>query len=374
MINAMKDSYEWPMPKGEPFIIEKMITSEKVRSQQEVSMKKSRLQELCMNCAESLKNNKPDPFIFYYNQYMELVKKLGNDLGQKIENPYLIIARYIKDDSVENILKALRDNGFSFNEKKSIGYWQEEDENKIVTYSYTNPAGCAIQWGNVAMLTSLIRLGINCKASARKQGSYLLGAPIPCSQVEYNAFEYAIYDKRSNLVQLIYGSDPTIVFEGNPLKIALEVTSKSEDPDRTSLFALVHELVGNQKDIIDHSLLKVACIDYGDAQLATRLLTLGYKADIKLTWFDLTTAEKVLEMFKNIKEVKFDAKCVANLVIALRQADAFNEQQRRELNNLVKERVKRSSDQRFKDDKECKTARLINLSALDKIVIRDEEL
>ena len=377
-INAMEIKPEWVV-KEENIITNRLrqdkITPKQAILEKEILKKKALVIGMHANYIQSLQKNQPDAVKFYYNKYADYVENYNDDFGQGLANPYAIIAKSICDDSVKQMLN-LVNGAWPINGKNAIGYWQNEDANKVITYSYTNPAGYAILCNNQAMLKALIDLGINCRASARRQGNHYTTINIPdvMSEMSYNAFDYAIFKEQPDCAQLIYDQDPAIVCESNSLKIAFEIVCKSKKTDRISFFEFVHNFVYKHKETIDHSLLKTACIDYGDAQLAAKLLALGYKADVAFNWFGSTTAEQVLKMFKNIAKVKFDAECVAKLVVTLKREKAFNKKQKEKLKKLIDERIMLLTDPHLNSSKECQVANLIKSKSMNACAVKDESL
>lgn len=366
--NAMEEKCNWQIKKEikiEQELREGKITREQANSYRETIKKKSSVIGAHEKYINALEKNRPDEVKFYYNQYADYVENFKTDFGHTLENPYRTIAQKIHSDSVGKMIELIS-QAWPLNAKNSIGYWHwytvDKNNKEIVSYSYTNPAGYAILYGNKNMLNALLDQGINCAVPARREGKQNI--LFSWDEVSYNAFEYSILSKKSDFAQLIYDKNATIVYEGLPLKIAFEMALKKEFIDRIKFFSFVHNLIYNQKKAIDHTLLQKACIEYGDFDLTEELLKLGYKGDIKTGWLGLTVTEQIVDMFKNVEKVSCDITYVTKLIILFKKMDAFTILQEEKINKLVDERIDFKANEDYKKSKEYAMAKIINDASL----------
>lgn len=322
------------------------------------------IEQVCGQFRLSLNSNavdKVEQLKFYYIRYKQLIKSNG-DFGKKLTNPYPIIALQTRDKSVKDVLKVVND-WWPINGNEAIACEKRVQTNKDIIISKINPLGYSVLWGNEEMLKALLELGADCFACAKSE---------PYNNLitnKYNAFEYAIYDDRPNLADIIYNHNPSIVSVGNPLKIALIRAIQNKSADH-SLFILIHNLIYKYKNTFDHSLLKIAAVDYADVPMTKTLLQLGYKPNILLSesylpFFDYTTADHVVALFEKVgKSDSADAERVGKIVVEFFNINGFNDKQEAVLTKLINERIimksATSHDLSEKNSKEYTSAMIVN--------------
>ena len=205
------------------------------------------------------------------------------------------------------------------------------------------------------MVAALFRRGGNIYAHVYKEGSTIFVPEIvqPFTY-KYNAFEYAIDQNQPEIAQLIYNRDNDIVLQGNPLKVALYTAAANTKSlvkiqslswlQGVSLFTFVHNLVTKHKPRLDHSLLKIACLDLYNSEVTQELINLGYSTDYRFMagFFSRSTiADELINRFKD--NTYLNQEVIASLIVIFEKAKKFNEKQKIELKTLIEDCIRISN-------------------------------
>jgi hypothetical protein len=255
------------------------------------------------------------------------------------------------------MVNILDKKGWPVNAERSIGNHEYTNPDKsIISYSNTNPIGYAIQFNNNFLLAALYFAKADLGARAYQKGECNLFLGVKTTTIfqnNYNAFEFAIHEGNGELAKNIFNYDPTIVREGNPLKVAVAVAARDEygkescdfKSDTKSIFTFTHNLVIKHKPLLDHSLLYDACITYCHPKVTAEMMELGYNIDAPpsgnlFSILNSSITDKIVDLFKNIETSSFSARQVANLIILMNEKKKLSDKQNAALADLIKENVK----------------------------------